>query len=116
MYECASCNTARSVAWQKKYRRHPRQLLTAEEKKLSRYRAQLKHRFGITPEDVNRMFHEQGGRCGICRQTREKLDIDHNHETGVVRGLLCRRCNSRILAFFENDPERLPRLLEWMNR
>lgn len=58
-------------------------------------------RYGVTPEDYDRMFAEQGGVCAICGQpetaTRRgivrSLCVDHDHTTGVVRGLLCSRCN-----------------------
>ena len=55
-------------------------------------RAHLKHRYGITLEDFNQMLLEQEGLCAICR-TQSKLNVDHDHETGRVRGLLCKRCN-----------------------
>jgi hypothetical protein len=58
------------------------------------------------------MLHAQGGVCGICElppeQTARKsktlgrhlsLHVDHCHRTGVVRGLLCHRCNQSIAQF-----------------
>ena len=61
-------------------------------------------RFGITVEDFDRMFEEQGGVCKICgcpetRTQNERvtmLSIDHCHSTGRVRGLLCDACNTAI--------------------
>lgn len=57
----------------------------------------LQTRYGITVEDYERMLAEQGGRCKVtdCRRLpgKRRLDVDHNHQTGEVRGLLCRRCN-----------------------
>lgn len=66
-------------------------------------------RYGITPEDYDQMFEDQNGVCAICfepetlirRGTLCKLTIDHDHETGQVRGLLCNNCN-RALGLF-ND-------------
>lgn len=53
--------------------------------------------YGITVEDYDRMFDEQGGVCAICGNgTKRRLAVDHNHETGVVRGLLCPRCNQHL--------------------
>jgi hypothetical protein len=57
---------------------------------------QLKTRYGITPADVARMLEEQASRCAICLAAFEKFHVDHSHETGEVRGLLCHRCNIRL--------------------
>lgn len=50
-------------------------------------------RYGITIEDWDRMFIEQGGRCAVCKETVDRLCVDHDHKTGRVRGLLCLTCN-----------------------
>lgn len=66
-----------------------------------------KRRYGITPEDYERMAKEQNNCCAICSQPvenltkRDKLCIDHDHKTGKVRGLLCGGCNAH-LAVLEN--------------
>lgn len=53
--------------------------------------------YGITLEDYILMFEEQNGSCAICKQRKYSkhglLSVDHDHETGIVRGLLCHRCN-----------------------
>jgi hypothetical protein len=59
----------------------------------------LKWRYGITPEQWQALYDEQGGLCGICRgpqQGKRRIGLDHNHETGLVRGLLCDRCNLMV--------------------
>jgi hypothetical protein len=65
----------------------------------------LKTRYGITEEDYNRIFKEQNGVCKICgkepyehakNKMSKVLHIDHDHETGLVRGLLCSRCNGAL--------------------
>lgn len=53
---------------------------------------------GVTLDDYDRMLAEQGGGCAICGappKTR-RLDVDHDHKTGQVRGLLCVRCNRAV--------------------
>lgn len=56
-------------------------------------------RYGITPEDYDAMLAKQGGKCVICgtddlsKYKVKYFDVDHNHTTGQVRGLLCRDCN-----------------------
>lgn len=54
--------------------------------------------FGLTREDEERMLEQQGGGCGVCGSTDEprSFDIDHDHETGAFRGLLCGRCNKGL--------------------
>jgi hypothetical protein len=62
--------------------------------------------FGITQEQYEEMFRRQNGRCGICQKRHKpykngkgkvrNLSVDHDHETGKVRGLLCNRCNMAL--------------------
>jgi len=59
--------------------------------------------YGITVDDYNKMLEEQGGRCVICTDDNVPLAVDHNHDTGEVRGLLCRKCNSGLGMFKDND-------------
>lgn len=57
-------------------------------------------RFGISEGEYLTILHNQQGKCAICKQVpkpasdgRQTLHLDHNHETGLARGLLCTRCN-----------------------
>lgn len=72
----------------------------------SRIRAQLKRKFGLTLEEWNEMFNAQGGCCAICgkHQSRQqrRMAVDHNHETGQIRALLCQNCNHGLGHFYEN--------------
>lgn len=58
-------------------------------------RKHLKRKYGITIEQYDEMFRSQGGVCAVCErpQQRRRLNVDHNHITGAVRGLLCDHCN-----------------------
>lgn len=61
----------------------------------------LRRVYGITIDDFDAMVALQDGRCGICRREtpsegRLGLGVDHDHETGRVRGLLCLRCNTAV--------------------
>ena len=56
----------------------------------------LKKKYGMTPAAYDELYEAQGGQCAICKESREVLDVDHDHETGTVRGLLCRGCNTAI--------------------
>jgi len=70
----------------------------------------LKRKYGITPEDYNALYEKQNGCCAICGRHQSKfkysLNVDHNSETGHIRGLLCSGCNPG-LGHFEKDPELL---------
>lgn len=71
-------------------------------KAASQWKHTLRTKYGLSVEDVWRMLIEQSGRCAIC--TTELYDplVDHCHTTGVVRGLLCQRCNV-MLGAIERD-------------
>ena len=57
----------------------------------------LKVKYGISIDDYNALLIKQAGKCGICKKEKdETLCVDHDHETGVVRGLLCTSCNKAI--------------------
>jgi len=50
--------------------------------------------YGLTAEQYDALLAHQDGRCAICRGRRPyRLNVDHDHSSGLVRGLLCRRCN-----------------------
>lgn len=64
-----------------------------------RWKASLKTRYGIGIEKYEEMLIAQDGRCGICAAqvaNDRNLDVDHDHSTGEVRGLLCTRCNQGV--------------------
>ena len=61
----------------------------------------LKDKYGLTPEDYERILVSQNGRCAICnieaeKSFRSQLNVDHDHKTGVVRGMLCLSCNNML--------------------
>ena len=60
----------------------------------------LRRLYGIDLEDFNRMLEEQGHLCKVCSVSEPRGNgtwhVDHCHETGVVRGLLCSACNTGI--------------------
>ena len=72
----------------------------------------LKTVYGISPEVLQAMYDDQSGKCYFCGAAkplhgRGALAIDHDHDTGIVRGLLCRPCNANFLAPYEQLPKRL---------
>ena len=81
-------------------------------------RDRRRHRlFGTAPEVVLAMMDWQGGKCKICgRQFGAGVlqdVIDHDHSTGLIRGLLCHNCNLG-LGSFSDDPARLASAIEYL--
>jgi hypothetical protein len=69
--------------------------------------ANLKALYGINLVQYERLLEQQGGVCAICGRpprSRPVLDVDHDHLTGVVRGLLCGNCN-RAVGLLDDNPE-----------
>lgn len=83
---------ARAKAWRRE--RDPEQMRAYGRK------SHLKSKFGLTQEDYDAMLEAQAGGCAICgTEDTSPWDwfcIDHDHQTGTVRGLLCRSCNTAI--------------------
>lgn len=80
------------------------------------WKAKLKKLYGITIEQYEALFDLQNGRCFICRKPQlvRHLAVDHNHETGRIRGLLCTWCNSG-LGNFKDSAERLRRAAAYLD-
>jgi hypothetical protein len=72
--------------------------------------------YGITLDTYNKMFAEQDGCCACCGRHQveftKALAIDHNHDTGEVRALLCTHCNTAYGSLNE-DEERIHQLLKY---
>jgi len=71
------------------------------------FRIKLKHKYGITPDEVRAMLEKQNHVCAICGTTNFNnrgrcLEVDHCHTTGRVRGMLCSGCNAAIGLMKDN--------------
>ena len=103
---CRSCLNKRRSRWP-----------TSPEKKKGHH---LRANYGITLKDYYRMLEEQGGRCLGCGaleadrpEGSRKWPVDHDHETGVVRGILCSPCN-RALGLVRDNRETLKSLRRYL--
>lgn len=74
----------------------------------------LARKYGLTKEDIADRTQKQGGVCAICRK-RSFVYVDHNHETGKVRGLLCQQCNTG-LGMFDEDPVLFRRAMRYISK
>ncbi len=78
--------------------------------------------YGLKHEDFEQMWSRQNGQCAICRRqmlvggrNSNSCHVDHDHASGVVRGLLCLSCNHGIGKFYD-DPLLLERAASYLNR
>lgn len=60
--------------------------------------AHLRHAYSLTVEEYDALLASQGGVCAMCGKppAKNRLAVDHDHETGRIRGLLCRGCNGAL--------------------
>lgn len=96
-----------------------------ERSKETRHRWSLKNTYGITHEDYQRLLDEQGGVCAVCGEdepnehgrtgTKFRLAVDHCHDTGRVRGLLCQKCN-RAIGLLRDDSGLLRKAIDYLER
>ena len=70
-------------------------------------------KYGLTKEDYVFMMEKQNNRCAICGEEPERPIIDHCHQTGKIRGVLCNRCNS-ILGFAEDRISVLEKAIQYL--
>jgi len=74
-----------------------------------------KRGINLTVEQYDEMLKRQNGVCAICFKTNNKnrLCVDHDHSTGIVRGLLCGFCNRRLVTL-RNSPQLLLRAVNYL--
>jgi len=72
----------------------------------------LRGRYGIGADEVDKLIRRQGGLCAVCRESEAK-QVDHDHETGAVRGIVCLLCNAAIGAFHD-DPNLIRRAIAYV--
>lgn len=96
------------------FRNHSRQCVTCV---AERTRANhLRTKFGITVLEWDAIFDEQGRCCAICKRGLDQLltfGVDHDHQTGKIRGILCTQCNYYFLGRFD-DLTRLRSALDYL--
>ena len=108
-YECKACHKA----YQKRYNKSAK---GAEIKKNN----ERKLRYGVDNAWVEEQKARQGGICPICEMDLDKprgergFCIDHDHDTGEIRGLLCNSCN-RGLGFLSDNPDRTHRATKYLD-
>lgn len=92
--------------------------------KYERAQAHLMKKYGIDAMQYHLLHEQCGGVCMICKQPESALDrwgkpkrlsVDHDHNTGFIRGLLCARCNP-ALGLFADNPELLRQAAQYLDQ
>lgn len=129
-----AANPAKYAAYRKKhydankaiYQERGRAYYTGNAERLARRRAQCREyrkahgrqndlkKYGLSPFDYEQLLSAQDNKCAICKNVEttisnktgrpRRLSIDHDHQTGKVRGLLCTKCNVLVGASLERLP------------
>jgi hypothetical protein len=75
----------------------------------------LKTTYGLTPEQYQEMYSKYDGKCYICMELKDYyLHVDHNHDTGKIRGLLCNNCN-RAIGLLKDSSESLRNAIKYLD-
>lgn len=91
-----------------------RELKKAQDK--ARHELYVLKTYGLKIGEYDKLYVAQGGACYICQRATgktKKLAVDHDHETGYVRGLLCGPCN-KLLGHVRDDPRTLQRAADYL--
>lgn len=107
--EYYAANRIARAAWSVDYRKRNRDAVRARKRRAA---------YGLAESDFRSMWDAQGGRCPICGDVliddgRRRTHVDHDHQTGRVRGLLCVDCNVG-LGRFKDSPEALMRAAAYL--
>ena len=101
--------------WRKENRKRPEVLAKHKEGMKDLH---FRNNYNINLEEYNKLVELHQGGCAICRQpckTHERLSVDHDHNTGIVRGLLCQKCNTAI-AMLNEDEDLFWNALEYLKK
>lgn len=77
----------------------------------------LRRLYNITAEQYDELLEHQGGVCAICEKPpgKTRLAVDHDHKTGLTRGLLCFWCNRKLLPASRENARLLQRGADYLN-
>lgn len=124
--QCKACWNATRKAWRDRRKEHVSQkkresyqrnreaylaYMRSDIRRRAVFRWKLENLFGITLEQYEQLAASQGGCCAICGKSPDeakghkrnvRLHIDHDHDSGLVRGLLCNTCNTGLGCFYDS--------------
>lgn len=120
---CKYCKNENYKNWYQKNKQKVKERKAKYHEKTKEYRRwyTIKLRYGITKEEYETIFKNQGHKCGICKNTKsghkntDEMVVDHCHKTKKVRGLLCNRCNT-LLGSVNEDISILRETIKYIKR
>jgi hypothetical protein len=107
---CKPCKADYNRAWA---------LAHPERARASQRKSRLKRLYGISPEEFDALLASQEGLCAICKTDDPRganggsWQVDHDHDTGEIRGILCFGCNVG-LGKFSDDPILLAQAIDYL--
>ena len=114
---CRECHNIDQLKCRSKPEAQERNRLYRRKNRLKERDRQLRKLYGITIEDFNSMFSNQGGKCKCCSahqtELKKSLVVDHCHHRGMVRGLLCEDCNL-ALGRVKDNTNTLRSMIEYL--
>lgn len=115
---CSSCGTLRFRTWRdknrEKYRARSNTYYHQNKERINLKKKETK--YNLTPGEIQALHDKQKGLCGVCSGPLQKrFDIDHNHTTGKVRGLLHPNCNTG-LGLFKESITTLQGAIDYLNQ
>ena len=104
---CKYCKNEQSKKWS---------LQNPDKVKQQRRKTWLKTKYGLTEESYAEMFNQQKGLCALCGEPEpiKKLAVDHCHETGKLRKLLCTNCNT-VLGKVHDNVDLLRKMVNYLD-
>jgi hypothetical protein len=115
---CRECGRKSLFAWR---RRNPEKYKAISRRNYHSARGQdtyYKRMYGVSKVEYDNTLAVQGGVCAACggvNQDGRRLAVDHSHSTGIVRGILCGRCNS-VLGLVDESIDTLSALISYLRK
>ena len=115
----AAYNRLHVKNWRKQNPEKRKIQLQKESKKDYNHNKHLKATYGITRVEYLKLFNDQDGKCQICGKHQlefvKRLAVDHCHQTGKIRGLLCNNCNN-ILGYAKDNIDNLKNAIIYLEK
>lgn len=106
--KCVTCKRGRAERFYKSARGRVCTDCQKARSRTTNHAARINKTYGLEASEYAALLAAQDGRCAICGQARSyRLNVDHCHASGAVRGLLCRLCNGRLLTAARDNPATL---------